>query len=322
VVILFIFWEKARTALVVAFVALLAAFGLEVSQNDWDLGKFLQTKSFQESKISRDDQGNILFDKFGNITTDKTLGKKSDDYNCSDFSTQPEAQQNLLLTTSTYGDYSYGDYIVVTGKIKPARQFDDFDYQKYLERFNVYGLMSYPKILVLKKHQASIIRDKVFQTKYFLVSKLARYTSEPNLSLLLGILIGARKTLPLEIVNNFTATGVSHIVAVSGYNISIIILALEKMSWWIGRKPAFWTSLIIIIMFVIMTGASSSVIRAAVMGSLVLFGFASGRPGLRSSGDPARASDGIFALVEAVMRASNAFASILRAPERSFSPWN
>jgi competence protein ComEC len=93
----------------------------------------------------------------------------------------------------------------------------------------------------------------------------------------LGILIGARKTLPLEIVNNFTATGVSHIVAVSGYNISIIILALEKMSWWIGRKPAFWTSLIIIIMFVIMTGASSSVIRAAVMGSLVLFSFASGR---------------------------------------------
>jgi len=92
VVILFIFWEKARIALVVAFVALLAAFGLEVSQNDWDLGKFLQTKSFQESKISRDDQGNILFDKFGNITTDKTLGKKSDDYNCSDFSTQPEAQ--------------------------------------------------------------------------------------------------------------------------------------------------------------------------------------------------------------------------------------
>lgn len=187
------------------------------------------------------------------------------------------ANQNLLLTTSTYGDYSYGDYIVVTGKVKPAGQFDDFDYQKYLERFNVYGLMSYPKILVLKKHRANMVRDQVLKLKYFLVSRLAMYTSEPNLSLLLGILIGARKTLPLEIVNNFTATGVSHIVAVSGYNISVIILALEKMSWWIGRKPAFWTSLVIIILFVIMTGASSSVIRAAVMGSLILFGFASGR---------------------------------------------
>lgn len=92
VAILFITWEKARIALAIAFVALLGALGLEISQTDWDLGKLWQTKSFQESKISRDTQGNILFDKSGNITTNKTLGKKSDDYNCSDFSTQPEAQ--------------------------------------------------------------------------------------------------------------------------------------------------------------------------------------------------------------------------------------
>lgn len=92
VAILFIFWQKARIALVVIFLTLLAAFGLEVSQNDWDLGKLWETKSFQESKISRDEAGNILFDKLGNITTDKSLGKKADDYNCDDFSTQPEAQ--------------------------------------------------------------------------------------------------------------------------------------------------------------------------------------------------------------------------------------
>lgn len=92
VVILFIFFEKLRIALVIAFIALLAAFGLEASQNDWDLGKLMQTKSFQESKVSRDKSGNVLFDKFGNITTDSSNGKKADDYNCDDFSTQPEAQ--------------------------------------------------------------------------------------------------------------------------------------------------------------------------------------------------------------------------------------
>ncbi len=96
VVIMFIFWQKARIALAVIFIALLAAFGLEASQNDWDLGKLWQTKSFQESKVSRDESGNILFDKMGNITTDKSLGKKADDYNCSDFSTQPEAQAFFL----------------------------------------------------------------------------------------------------------------------------------------------------------------------------------------------------------------------------------
>ncbi len=92
VAVLFVFWEKARIALVIAFVALLAALGLEVTKNDWDLGKLWETKSFQESKVSRDEEGNILFDKFGNITTDKATGKKSDEYNCADFSTQPEAQ--------------------------------------------------------------------------------------------------------------------------------------------------------------------------------------------------------------------------------------
>lgn len=90
--ILFFFWEKARIALVIAFIALLAAFGLEASQTDFDLGKLLQTGSLQQSKVSRDESGNILFDSNGNITTDSTKGKKADEYNCSDFSTQPQAQ--------------------------------------------------------------------------------------------------------------------------------------------------------------------------------------------------------------------------------------
>lgn len=96
VAILFIFVQKLRVVLVVAFIALLAALGLEVSQNDFDLGKLIQTRSLQESKVSRDTQGNVLFDKLGNITTDGTKGKKADAYNCDDFSTQPEAQAFFL----------------------------------------------------------------------------------------------------------------------------------------------------------------------------------------------------------------------------------
>ncbi|RJR27896.1 hypothetical protein C4561_01255 [candidate division WWE3 bacterium] len=92
VAVLFIFFEKLRIALVIAFIALLAALGLEVAQTDYDLGRLWETKSFQESKVGRDTEGNILFDKFGNITTDTALGKKADDYNCDDFSSQPEAQ--------------------------------------------------------------------------------------------------------------------------------------------------------------------------------------------------------------------------------------
>ncbi|MFS8159857.1 MAG: excalibur calcium-binding domain-containing protein [Candidatus Roizmanbacteria bacterium] len=104
VAILFIFFQKLRIALVIIFITLLAAFGLEASQKDWDLGKLWQTKSFQESKASRDTKGNILYDKLGNITTDKAQGKKADDYNCDDFSTQPEAQAFFVKVGGTGND--------------------------------------------------------------------------------------------------------------------------------------------------------------------------------------------------------------------------
>lgn len=104
VAVLFFFFEKLRLILIIAFIALLAAFGMEVSKNDWDLGKLWETKSFQESKVSRDEKGNILFDKMGNITTDKSKGKEADDYNCKDFATQPEAQSFFLKVGGTGND--------------------------------------------------------------------------------------------------------------------------------------------------------------------------------------------------------------------------
>lgn len=100
VAILFFVWEKGRLYLAIAFISLLTALGLEVNKSDWDLEKLYQTKSFEQSKVSRDEKGNVLldkagnifFDKAGNVTTDKAQGKQSDAYNCSDFSTQAEAQ--------------------------------------------------------------------------------------------------------------------------------------------------------------------------------------------------------------------------------------
>ncbi|NMB70292.1 hypothetical protein GYA27_03775 [candidate division WWE3 bacterium] len=92
VAVLFVVWEKARIFLVVAFLALLAALGMEVSNKDYDVQQLIKTKSFEQSEVQRDSSGNVLFDVFGNTTTDATKGKKADQYNCSDFKTQPQAQ--------------------------------------------------------------------------------------------------------------------------------------------------------------------------------------------------------------------------------------
>jgi hypothetical protein len=85
---------------------LAAAFGLEVTNNDWDLGSIFKGSSPSDAKIQRDANGNIRRDANGNIVTrvtrdkngnvvpDGTAGAKyTDEYNCTDFTTQPEAQR-------------------------------------------------------------------------------------------------------------------------------------------------------------------------------------------------------------------------------------
>jgi len=83
--VIFVLWEKARIAVLIAIIALLAALGLEATENDWDLGKIIETGSISEAKIQRDEGGNLIIGAMCN--PDDTF-----DYNCDDFSTQEEAQ--------------------------------------------------------------------------------------------------------------------------------------------------------------------------------------------------------------------------------------
>ena len=72
-------------------VLLLGTFGLEASNTDFDLGKLFGGSTLEESKVVRDDSGNILYDKEGNVVT--SGGKYTDEYNCADFDTWEEAQK-------------------------------------------------------------------------------------------------------------------------------------------------------------------------------------------------------------------------------------
>ena len=76
---------------------LLVAFGLESTNNDFDLGKLFGGSSIEESKVLRDESGNVMFfDKNGDVTSDSTKGKKASDYNCDDFSKKSEAQSFFI----------------------------------------------------------------------------------------------------------------------------------------------------------------------------------------------------------------------------------
>lgn len=104
--------------------------------------------------------------------------------------------------------------------------------------------------------------------------------SSPASDLLGGLLIGAHQSFSESLKTDFRRAGVSHVVAVSGYNISIIIAGLWCLlrRTPLGKRRSFWLLSGGVIVFVGITGAAAATVRAAVMGVLVLFGQYLGRP--------------------------------------------
>ena len=94
VVGLYFFWGKFRAALIAIFILLMVALGMEVSGNDWDLGKLIETGSFEESKVQQTENGTWLIGDECN----------EDNLNCANFKYQEEAQSQFELCGGVEND--------------------------------------------------------------------------------------------------------------------------------------------------------------------------------------------------------------------------
>lgn len=177
----------------------------------------------------------------------------------------------VLLKLAPNPELRYGQRIEVNGTLQQPESGEDFDYRAYLARHGVHALMSKPKTLRLLPGDGGTwwqrtmlgLNDRARTTALKLIS-------EPHASLLVGILLGVQSTIPDDVLESFSATGTSHLLVISGWNISVIIVGITSLLalFHIPRKRAALCSLPLIVLYVLLVGASPSVVRAAVMGSL------------------------------------------------------
>jgi len=102
---------------------------------------------------------------------------------------------------------------------------------------------------------------------------------EPHASFMKGLLLGERASMPADLIQQFKQAGVSHIIALSGYNITLVGTFLVDMLLMltVPFRATFWIAGSSIILFVLITGASASLVRAAIMGILILIAVREGR---------------------------------------------
>jgi competence protein ComEC len=137
------------------------------------------------------------------------------------------------------------------------------------------------QVTFIAERRGNRLWQALYDFKARALNILTQIFPEPHASLLQGILLGVESGIPKNLEDSFSATGTSHIVAISGFNISIlagIFAAFGKRLF--GARRGAVVAILGIAAYTLLVGAGASVVRAAIMGGLALVAQRIGRRAL------------------------------------------
>ncbi len=174
----------------------------------------------------------------------------------------------------------YGDRLELTGKLQTPRSQEGFDYREYLLRQGVLGVMRYPRSTILDHDHGNPLHAALLDLRDRLQDAIERVVPEPEGALIVGILLGLRSGIPQPVFDEFRRTATTHILVVSGSNLVVVAGLLAGAGGrFLGRRH--WAYVLLMLAGVwgygVLVGLSPSVLRAAIMASLVLLAGLLGR---------------------------------------------
>ncbi len=188
--------------------------------------------------------------------------------------TLTEQMIRVAATLPRYPVVWPGLTIATKGPVEPLA---DDDYGRYLASTGVGGTLHATDLSI--EGDAGGPASTIEAIRRAGDDALAHALPEPQAGLAAGILIGLRDRVDRDLAVAFTTAGVSHVVAISGWNIAIVAATIAAfLRSWPRRRRAL-AMLLAVVGYTILTGASSSVLRAAVMAGVVILARESGRSG-------------------------------------------
>ena len=180
----------------------------------------------------------------------------------------------MLVVLPRETEVSYGDAIEVRGLITLPEAFETdtgrvFDYPGYLRVRGLSVVME--RAVMRERHPAGItLLGPLYALKHYFERSLESVISEPQASLLEGMLLGERGGFSDALLKAFVIAGLIHIVVLSGSNIAIVaegvfrLLGLTRLP----RRAVFVLGFITIVLFALMTGGGAATVRAVIMGAI------------------------------------------------------
>ena len=184
---------------------------------------------------------------------------------------------NILLRISKSKEtiLNYGDKIRVRGEYiipEGSRNYMGFNYREYLKTQKIYGIYEANNIDVLSNRNLSKVELLANALKQKIINNINKILPESTKDLFLGILIGYDDNLGEDIQEIFRKSSLSHILAVSGAHIVYIIAGIKFLfnKLKISKRITLIFTIILLVFFMYITDFSSSVVRASIMGIILL----------------------------------------------------
>ena len=189
---------------------------------------------------------------------------------------------SLVLIAGRKSPYvRYGDRLQLEGDLRHPPELEGFDYPEYLARQGIGSVMSFPKVALVQEGRGNPLYRWLYTARSGIADSLVRSVPEPQAALGQAVLLGIREGLPDRTVAEFRATGTSHLLAISGLHVGVLLgLGVSASQWAVGRRRQLYllAPLALVWVYALLAGMTPSVTRAAVMGSVYLAALALGRP--------------------------------------------
>ena len=167
----------------------------------------------------------------------------------------------------------FGDEVSIVGSIeKPskARNFKGFDYSEYLKSKNVYGTIEADSVEIFDENKIDFFSIIINKIQNNVKENMTKLLGQEESALCIGILIGDTMEISEKTEDNFKRSNLTHLLAVSGSHITYIITAFSATLGRMNKKSTKIITIIFLLFFTAITGFTPSVLRASIMGILVL----------------------------------------------------
>ena len=192
--------------------------------------------------------------------------------------TETKVEGIILVRVPPNIKYNVGDGLKFQGTLRTPPDDIGFNYKDYLARQGIHSLVTAYNIVKLPfQGTFSLLRSSSMIREKFL-STIRALFPEPEGSLLAGILLGADKGMTSSLQEAFRNTGTTHIIAISGFNITILVaMFMTIFKRLLGRWKGAAASIMALTFYTLLVGAEASVIRAAIMGGTAIIASQVGR---------------------------------------------